>query len=85
MQEKILSKVVLNWFPPGGASKSRKRRRNKRDTFKCKRRILNILWKFFLTKPTRRTDFPNVILFYEKQICYDARSHERKIRVLWKN
>jgi len=44
MQEKILSKIVSEWFPPGRASKSG-RRRNKRDTCKCKIRILDIFWK----------------------------------------
>jgi len=43
MQEKILSKIVLNWFPPGRAGKSRRRRN--RDTCQYMRHIPNILWE----------------------------------------
>jgi len=43
MQEKILSKIVLNWFPPGRAGKSRRRRN--RDTCQYMRRIPNMLWE----------------------------------------
>jgi hypothetical protein len=54
MQEKI-SKTVLNWFPPGRASK-RSRRWNKRDACKCKRLISNILWEIeSVWEPDTRT------------------------------
>jgi hypothetical protein len=73
--------IVLNCFPPGTRSKSR--RRSKRDTCKCKRRISNILWKFFLIKPTRRTNFTNSILSKTLHVLGISFAHHQEFSTLY--